>query len=127
MIEASIKKNWPCWTDLELFERWFYAKPWYVTNDCFKLPPGGEFAWMMNRGDCDRCRLPWLPQHRLLDQPRFDSQNCAFLDSADGSLHGPVVGSEDPLVVAYHRHERALAADILTRSRNRFVLGQQVD
>lgn len=54
LIDAPVENVWRCWTEPELLEQWFCPKPWYVTDACIELEPGGEFSLVMNGPDGER-------------------------------------------------------------------------
>ena len=53
-MKAPVAAIWRCWTEPELLERWFCSKPWFVTDVCLDLKPGGEFSCVMKGPDGER-------------------------------------------------------------------------
>ena len=59
LIDAAVENVWRCWTEPELLEQWFCPKPWYVTDACIELEPGGEFSLVMNGPGRREVRGDW--------------------------------------------------------------------
>ena len=53
-LMAPAGNVWRCWTEPELFERWFCPKPWYVSDVTLDIRPGGEVSMTMNGPDGER-------------------------------------------------------------------------
>ena len=53
-MDAPVEAVWRCWTEPELLKRWFCPKPWFITDVCMDLKPGGEFSCVMHGPDGQR-------------------------------------------------------------------------
>lgn len=75
-LKAPVAAVWRCWTQPELLKQWFCPKPWYVSEVCMDLRPGGEFTTIMNGPDGDMAENPGVflavePERRLVTTDAF--------------------------------------------------------
>ena len=76
VLAAPAGNVWRCWTEPELFERWFCPKPWHVSDVTMDVRPGGEVSMTMNGPEGERFEstgvfLAVEPMHRLVTTDAF--------------------------------------------------------
>ncbi len=76
VLDAPVEKLWECWTSPERLGEWFCPKPWYVSDVCLDMRPGGECSMTMNGPNGERFEnvgvyLVVEPKRRLVTTDAF--------------------------------------------------------
>lgn len=91
-LKAPPALVWRCWSEPELFCRWYLPKPWRVSEAVMDLRPGGRFFMATNGPDGGRITnegsfLEVVPEQKLVFTDLF-GEDFAPLEAPDTSF-GP--------------------------------------
>ncbi|MEO0982911.1 MAG: SRPBCC family protein [Pseudomonadota bacterium] len=109
-IQAPRAVVWRCWTDPDLFKRWYCPAPWTVPEADLDVRPGGRFNCVMAGPDGERfetvgCYLDVVDGARLVFT---DAYSEGFMPRPESFMTGVVeladAGANDTRMIWTARH-----------------------